>query len=95
MFGKPADYLAKAQSVLSIAIENDLIAACAEMKASRDLIVHNNGQINRLYLDKAGRLARGQIGSELSIDEDYFEEVIKNAKLLSGTIQRETEKKYR
>jgi len=32
--------------------------------------------------------------NELDIDEDYFEEVIKNAKALSGAIQRETEKKY-
>lgn len=65
------------------------------MKASRDLIIHNGGRINQLYLDKAGRKARGGIDDKLDIDEDYFEEVIMNAKALSGAIQRETEKKIR
>jgi hypothetical protein len=44
---------------------------------------------------KVGRKARGRIREKLIIDGDYFEEVIKNAKILSGTIRRETEKKYR
>ncbi|SFH66892.1 hypothetical protein SAMN05216525_101182 [Bradyrhizobium sp. Gha] len=94
MFGKPSEYLAKAAEVLSIQLKPDVIATYVEMKASRDLIIHNGGRINQLYLDKAGRKARGEIDDELDIDEDYFEEVIVNAKALSGTIQRETEKKY-
>jgi hypothetical protein len=95
MFGKPADYLAKVQKVLSIEIDNGILAAYIEMKASRDVIIHNGGRINQIYKDKALTQARGDVGEELVIDADYFGDVIINTKLLSGAIQRETEKTYR
>jgi hypothetical protein len=95
MFGKPADYLAKVGKVLSIEIDEEIINTFIEMKASRDVIIHNQGEINRLYVDKAGDKKRGDLGDELVIDADYFEDVIENAKLLSGAIQRETELKYK
>ncbi|WP_315718283.1 MULTISPECIES: hypothetical protein [unclassified Bradyrhizobium] len=95
MFSKPSEYLAKAAEVLSIQLKPDIVATYVEMKASRDLLIHNGGLINQLYLDKAGRKARGKINDELDIDEEYFADVIMNAKMLSGAIQRETEKKYR
>jgi len=95
MFGKPSDYLAKAAKVLSIEIDADIILDYIEMKASRDIIIHNLGLINRLYVEKAGNKARGKVDEELAIDADYFEHVIMTAKLLSGAIQRETEKAYK
>jgi len=94
MFGKPSDYIAKASKILSIAIDEDLAGKYIEMKATRDLIVHNRGEINKLYLEKAGDHARGNLGQLLAVDAAYFEDVIVNAKLLSGSIQRETEAKY-
>jgi hypothetical protein len=94
MFGKPSDYLAKAAKVLSIKIDKDIMDSYIEIKASRDIIIHSLGRINKIYLDKAGKKARGKAGDELPIDADYFEEVIMIAKSLSGAIQRETEKKY-
>ncbi|MDB5405670.1 MAG: hypothetical protein JWL84_582 [Rhodospirillales bacterium] len=94
MFAKPADYLAKAAQVLSIEIPKDRIANYLELKATRDVLIHNQGLINRLYIDKAGTKARGQLGDELVIDEDYFGDAVMSAKALSGAMQRETEKKY-
>jgi hypothetical protein len=95
MFGKPAEYLAKVLKVLSIEIGDDILQAYIEMKASRDVIIHNQGEINQLYVDKAGDKKRGAVGDELIVDADYFEDVIKNAKRLSGAIQRKTELKYK
>ena len=95
MFGKPTDYLAKAQKVLSISIGDSVSKKFIEMKASRDVIIHNQGEINQIYLDKVTTEKRGKVGDELVIDADYFGEVVRNAKLLSGAIQRETERKYK
>jgi len=46
----------------------------AEMKASRDIIVHNAGIVNDIYLKKAGALARYPKGASLEIPLDYFVE---------------------
>jgi hypothetical protein len=95
LFAKPKDYLSKLCKVLSIEIREDILDHFIEAKASRDVIIHNRGAINKLYIEKAGTRTRGQVGEELVIDEQYFSDVIENTKLLSGAIQRETEKKYK
>ncbi|MCX7012109.1 MAG: hypothetical protein NTW86_06010 [Candidatus Sumerlaeota bacterium] len=43
----------------------------AEIKASRDILVHNNGIANAKYVEKAGRLARYSDGQRLEIPEPY------------------------
>jgi hypothetical protein len=95
MFGKPTEYLAKSAKVLSIEIDDEVAQSFIEMKASRDVIIHNRGSINQLYVEKAGRNARGTVGEELVVDARYFEHVIVSAKRLSGAIQRETEGKFK
>jgi hypothetical protein len=46
----------------------------AEIKASRDILVHNNGVVNATYVGKAGRLARYQDGEKLEIPKQYHRE---------------------
>jgi hypothetical protein len=44
----------------------------AEIKASRDILAHNAGIVNAIYLEKAGRLARyGREGERLEITQQY------------------------
>ncbi len=50
------------------------IEKVAEIKASRDILVHNNGVVNATYITKAGRLARYQEGEKLEIPEQYHRE---------------------
>jgi hypothetical protein len=95
MFLQPKEYLAKVAKVLSIEIDAEIAANFIEMKATRDIIIHNQGQISQIYVTKAGKKKRGKVGEELEIDLEYFGDVIVNAKLLSGNIQRETEQKYK
>jgi hypothetical protein len=95
MFGKPSEYIAKVAKILSIVIKQDVVDNYIEMKASRDVMIHNRGEINQIYLDKAGAKSRGALGEELVIDEDYFADVVVNAKMLSGAIQRGTENTYK
>jgi hypothetical protein len=53
---------------------DEAIERLAEIKASRDILVHNNGVANAIYVEKAGRLARCQDGEKLEISEQYHRE---------------------
>jgi hypothetical protein len=46
----------------------------AEMKAARDLLIHNSGIVNEIYLNKAGTKARFAAGEKVVIDRPYFDE---------------------
>jgi hypothetical protein len=50
------------------------IEKLAEIKASRDILVHNNGIANATYLSKAGQFARYRDGDRLDIPEQYHRE---------------------
>jgi len=50
----------------------DQIKDLAEIKASRDLLIHNRGIVNRAYLNKAGDRARFTDGDRLNIPEPYL-----------------------
>jgi hypothetical protein len=49
----------------------DEIERLAEIKASRDILVHNNGIANATYVSKAGKHARYRDGEKLDIPEKY------------------------
>lgn len=53
------------------AISADEIATLAEIKATRDALVHNNGIVNTIYQQKSGDRARFQIGDPIKISESY------------------------
>lgn len=94
MFGKPSEYLDKAAKVLAIEVDANLVKEFIEIKASRDIIIHNSGRINKLYVEKAGDKRRGADGEELVIDRTYFRHVIVTLKKLSREIQSKTEEKH-
>jgi hypothetical protein len=60
----------------------DEIERVSEMKAARDLIIHNSGIVNKTYLDKAGTKARYSLGDKLVIERPYFDECWALAKKL-------------
>lgn len=95
MFGKPSEYLDKAEKVLSITLDLETVKDFIEIKASRDIIIHNRGEINKLYVEKAGEKGRGKAGEELVIDEPYFRHVLITLKALSGSIQSKTEEVFK
>ena len=95
MFSKPRDYLDQTSKVLSIAFEPETVDAFIEIKASRDIIVHGSGIVNKIYIDKSGKSARAKLGDLLPIDKAYFKEVVILCKKLSGEIQSKTEAVYK
>lgn len=95
MFSKPADYLDKTAKVLAIELDDGIVSDFIEIKASRDIIIHNSGRINKHYVEKAAEQRRGETGDELEIDRDYFKHVLVTLKTLSGSIQSKTEVVYK
>lgn len=46
----------------------------SEMKATRDVLIHNRGVANAAYLSKAGSRARYKVGERIEIPEQYHRE---------------------
>lgn len=63
-----------------------------ECKATRDIIVHNAGIINKIYIEKTGSNARGIIGEEIVIDKLYFENLLVLSKSLIGIMVNQAKK---
>lgn len=85
MYANPrcqAEYFRKA---LSIDISDEKWNIWYEIKATRDLIVHNLGTINETYIEKAGTAARGKIGDTIVLDTSYFLSSIKFMKKIVST----------
>ncbi len=92
-YSRPSDQLEYIEKLLSIDIDDDLWKKWVEIKASRDLIVHNNCIINKVYIEKAGDKARGEIGKDILINEEYYNDVIIVSKSLIGQIVSRITKK--
>ncbi len=88
---KQWEYFDKA---LGIQIDPALWSKWTEMKARRDLWVHNGGIVNRVYLDKTGENACYSLGKEAIIDELYFRDCIATLKTVIGRINRDVRNTY-
>ena len=64
------EYLRKLVKVTIVT--DDEAAQLAEVKASRDILVHSQGIVNAVYLAKAGSHARYVAGDILELPEPYF-----------------------
>lgn len=52
--------------------ESDDFANLTEIKATRNLLIHNNLKVNSFYKENSGRLARNPNGLYLEINQDYL-----------------------
>ena len=67
-----ADWFASLERLTNLGCPTaDEIEKLAEFKASRDILVHNNGVANATYVSKAGNWARYKNGERLEIPEQY------------------------
>jgi hypothetical protein len=61
----------------------DRIQDLAEIKVSRDVLVHNRGIVNKAYLEKTGDRARFTEGDRLDVPEPYL---LASLRLVQGVI---------
>ncbi len=94
MFQSPQDYIKRFEKVLSVELPDDLVKKYIEIKATRDVLIHNQGITNELYLRKAKELARASVGEVIPIDRSYFIYVVETLKKLAGAIVHRVEQAY-
>jgi hypothetical protein len=93
-YAKPAEYLLYFRQITEIEVDQDIFAQFVEIKATRDLIVHNRLIVNELYVEKAGSKARGGLGEVLKVRQHYFESSLSCMKSLAASIERETRQNF-
>jgi hypothetical protein len=90
---RPSDYMKYVVQILGLQNDKSFLDYY-EVAATRDLVVHNSCVINELYMQKAGKKARGELGKRLAVNEKYFYSALAKMKKVSGAIKRDVEKKY-
>lgn len=90
----PKEYCTYFNAVSELGIRLEDFGQFFEIKATRDLIVHNSLMVNDLYIKKAGDHSRGPVGEKLKVRKDYFEEALSAMKTLSSSIERITREKH-
>lgn len=93
-YAKPKDYLEYFQSITTVDTSDSAFMDYIEIKATRDLIIHNSGIINEVYLGKVGNKKRGDVEQKIQINFEYFNHCIATMKRISGIIKRDTEKSF-
>jgi hypothetical protein len=63
-----------------------------EIKATRDVLIHNRGVISETYLGKTESSARGKLGETIPLTEKYFADSIVNLKKFLVSLIAETRK---
>ncbi|MCR9264129.1 MAG: hypothetical protein NXH86_08210 [Flavobacteriaceae bacterium] len=82
---KQREYIEK---VLSVELEEAQWLNWFEYKATRDLLVHNSGKINSIYLEKTGEKARGKLNEKIELNKEYFDDALSNIKSMIGRIDK-------
>lgn len=85
-YASPSKQFEYIKKVLGVDIDTAIQSEWVELKATRDLIVHNYGTINDVYIKKCNVFARGNIGEKIVVDKIYFENAIAKMKSLIGKI---------
>jgi hypothetical protein len=71
----PREWFRQLNSIVKLGVPSDFqIDAFAELKATRDVFVHNRGIANGVYLRKAGTLARATDGQPLDLPDAYVDD---------------------
>lgn len=72
-YASPKDYFKYLNEIIHIKLEEDLVLTYIEIKSTRDLIVHNKGKVNSIYVQKAGSKARATDSRQnIPITEQYY-----------------------
>jgi hypothetical protein len=75
-YKSPREYAVAVDELISVnLLECPAFHVYIEMKASRDVLIHNRGIANEIYLHKAESHARVKAGKEIPVDQIYFLEV--------------------
>lgn len=88
-FTPPKIQFSYLSEIVGTKTNDEAFAKYVELKATRDLLVHNTGIANEIYVQKTGRYARAEVGGRIDVDRIYFDRSLALVKRLSGIIERD------
>jgi hypothetical protein len=72
-YKSPTEFIKEFKEITSVnLLETPATHRYKEIKATRDIYIHNNGIANEIYTTKAETLVRAKVGQELPINIQYF-----------------------
>jgi hypothetical protein len=78
LYDRPASWFAYLEDLAKLGCPcEDEIGRIAEAKASRDVLIHNRGIVNPIYIAKSGSFARFKEGERVAISPQYHSEIWK------------------
>jgi len=84
----PREYMSYVCDLTGCQASPALIDKYCEVKATRDVVVHNGGIVNQVYVKKAGKLARALVGESLVVDSEYFEASLATLNQISQLVRK-------
>ena len=94
-YASPSIQFQYLEAVLGIELDDDIKVSWGEIKASRNLLVHNSSIINRVYIKKSGTAARGTEGQNLVLNREYIDASLATMKSLIGRTCSRVQKKLK
>ena len=92
-YKSPKDYAAEFDKYTGVnLLENPVFHKYIELKATRDIHIHNAGYANDIYTTKSGVLSRVKSGEYLPIDIQYFLQSYEQCLQLNEILEVETDK---
>jgi hypothetical protein len=92
-YKSPKDYATEFEKYTSVKLlENPVYHKYIELKATRDIHIHNNGIANDIYLTKSGVVARVKNGENLPVDIQYFLMSYEQCLQLNEILEQELDK---
>lgn len=94
-YASPKKQIEYYEKALDIVIDSTIWKQWIEIKARRDLLVHNNGFINDIYLTKTENHDLSLRGTEIIISDDYFTDAVGFLKRMTGQIDKRIRNCYK
>jgi len=94
-YKSPAEFAESAKEILSLnLLECPAFHKYVEIKASRDIFIHNRGIANDIYVRKAGTHARVQSSVELPANIQYFLESYESCLQMEEWLEKELHQRW-
>ena len=94
-YANPQKQLEYFDKALGLKVDDDIWGKWIEIKARRDLWIHNAGIVNQIYIKKTGNYGLCALDSEAIITEGYFGDCIAILKTMIGRIDHDIKKAYK
>lgn len=94
-YKSPKDYAKDVEDYLSInLLECNVFEKYVEIKATRDIYIHNRGIVNEVYIEKTRSHSRAKIGQRLPVDVNYFMESYEICLSFTEWLEKEFHEKW-